>query len=535
MQNGETAQKVPGPEICPEPAAKSLQDSSLDEAGKALIKRLSRGPASGPAILPAMQHGQVVLVTLILYKLVLIGLGILSQRRVHDGVDFFIGGRGLGPTLAAVSASASSSSAWTLLGVSGAAYAWGLSAIWLFPACVGGFVLNWYVLARRLRDSSHESGTVTVTEVVAGPPGAPLHRTVVAVATFIILFSLTFYVASQFQAAGKAFHETFQWPVQTSIVLGSGVVVLYTLLGGFWAVSLTDTLQGIVMAVTAVLLPVAALVAVGGPAGMIEGLRSVSASGYLSWTQDLPMMAGLGFVLGILGIGLGYPGQPHVVTRFMALKKGDGVLRKAQRIAVAWSVVVYAGMLILGWCGRVLYPTLVDKEVVFVRATNELFPPVLAGVMLAAVLSAIMSTADSQLLVAASAVTQDLKLGGSSARSMLFRSRLVVVLLSFGAVIAALYGSQEIFTRVLFAWSAMGAAFGPLLLTTMLLGPRSLSRTLLAMVLGFTLSVVAYNLALPATTKGFWQRVVPFAVATLVLVTPGGRRRSWATSRTVVN
>jgi len=472
-----------------------------------------------------MTHGQAVLATLILYNLILVGLGVLSQRRVRDGVDFFLAGRRLGPTVAAISASASSSSAWTLLGVSGAAYAWGLSALWLFPACVGGFALNWYVLARALRARSHRSGAVTVTEILAGPPGRPLHLTITRVASGIVLFSLSFYVASQFQAAGKAFHETFQWGVTESVLLGSAVVIFYTLLGGFWAVSLTDTLQGMVMAATALLLPAAALVAVGGPAGLIDGMRSIQAEGFLSLSGRWQGPAGVGFILGVLGIGLGYPGQPHVVNRFMALRDGEATLKRARRMAMGWAVVVYGGMLLLGWCGRVLYPALADREVLFLRATHELFPPVLAGVMLAAVLSAIMSTADSQLLVAGSAVTHDLKLGGSSPRSMLLRSRLVVVLLSLAAVVAALYGSQEIFSRVLFAWAAMGAAFGPALLVTVLLGPRPPGRVLAAMVLGFILSVVAYNLPLPASHKGFWERVVPVGVATAVLLTPWPRRR----------
>jgi sodium/proline symporter len=470
-----------------------------------------------------MTRAQAVLITLVLYKLVLVGLGVLSQRRVRDGVDFFLGGRNLGPTVAAVSASASSSSAWTLLGVSGAAYAWGLSAVWLFPACVGGFLLNWYVLARGLRDGSRASGAVTVTEVIAGPPGRPLARTITWVASGIVLFSLAFYVAAQFQAAGKAFHETFGWGITESVLLGSGVVVVYTLLGGFWAVSLTDTLQGLLMAATAVLLPVAALVAVGGPAGLAEGMRAVPAEHFLNLTGRSAEVAGVGFVLGLLGIGLGYPGQPHVVNRFMALREGEGTLRVARRIAMGWAVVVYSGMLVLGWCGRVLYPALADKEVLFVRATNELFPPVVAGIMLAAVLSAIMSTADSQLLVAGSAVTHDLKLGGTTPRAMLLRSRIVVVLLSLGAVEVALVGNQEIFSRVLFAWSAMGSAFGPLLLVIVLRGPVEPRRALAAMVLGFVLSVGAYSF--PVTKGGFWERIVPFGVALAVLTVPARRRR----------
>lgn len=476
-------------------------------------------------ILLYMTHGQAVLTTLILYNLVLVGLGFLSQRRVRNGVDFFLAGRQLGPTVAAISASASSSSAWTLLGVSGAAYAWGLSALWLFPACVGGFALNWYLLARALRSSSRQSGAVTVTEILAGPPGAPLHGTITRVASFIVLFSLSFYVASQFLAAGKAFHETFQWGITESVLLGSAVVIFYTLLGGFWAVSLTDTLQGVVMAATAVVLPAAALVAVGGPSGLVDGMRAIQAEGFLSLTGRWQGPVGIGFVLGVLGIGLGYPGQPHVVNRFMALQEGEAALRRARRLAMGWAVVVYGGMLLLGWCGRVLYPALADREVLFLRATHELFPPVVAGMMLAAVLSAIMSTADSQLLVASSAVTLDLKLGGGSPRSMLLRSRIAVVVLSLTAVVMALYGSQEIFSRVLFAWAAMGAAFGPALLITVLLGRRAPGRVLAAMVLGFVLSVTAYNLPLPASHKGFWERVVPVGVATAILLIPGPRRR----------
>ncbi|MFQ5738868.1 MAG: sodium/proline symporter [Acidobacteriota bacterium] len=458
-----------------------------------------------------MTPPQAILTTLLVYQIALLVIGILAQRRTHDGLDFFLGGRRIGPLVAALSAAASSSSAWTLLGVSGAAYAWGLSALWIFPSCVGGFLLNWYVLAPALRQVSHERGAITVTEVLAGPPGRPLRGAISLAASLIILVSLGAYVASQFQGAGKTFSETFGLSPTTSILIGSGIVILYTLLGGFWAVSLTDTLQGLVMVAAAVVLPSASLLAVGGPEGLMVGLSSVQVEGFLSLTQNLPVAAAVGFILGLLGIGIGYPGQPHVVNRFMALKKGERALRKGRRIAIVWAVVVYAGMLLLGLCGRVLYPHLADREVVFLVATNQLFPPIVGGVLVAAVLSAIMSTADSQLLVASSSVTYDLNLGGPSSRSLLFRSRLVVLCLSAGAVLAALYGTREIFSQVLFAWTAMGAAFGPLLLVTVLRGPVSPRLTLLAMVTGFVLSVAAYSF--PETRGGALERIVPFAAA----------------------
>lgn len=471
-----------------------------------------------------MTRAQAILATLVAYKLALLGIGLFARTRTRDGLDFFLGGRRLGPVVAALSASASSSSAWTLLGVSGAAYAWGLSSLWIFPACVGGFALNWLVLARPLRRLSRGTGAVTVTELLAGPPARPLHRTITWSASLITLFSLTVYVASQFQGAGKTFGETFGLGTTESVLIGSGIVVLYTLLGGFWAVSLTDTLQGLVMAACALLLPLVALARVGGPAGLAEGLRDVGDGVFLSLTHGLPGVAAVGVllgILGVLGIGLGYPGQPHVVNRFMALEEGEGALRRGRIVALLWAVVVYAGMILLGLCGRVLFPAMADEEVLLVAGANELLPPVIAGIMIAAVLSAIMSTADSQLLVAASSVSHDLASRERRASGGLLRSRLVVVLLSLAAIGAALVGSQHIFSRVLFAWSALGNAFGPLLLVTALRGPVPPGRTLAALLAGFGLSVLAFSF--PATAGGPAERVLPFLAGLAITLLPSPR------------
>ena len=468
-----------------------------------------------------------IALTLVFYELVLLALGWWGRQRTRNAADFFLGGRRLGPLVAAISASASSSSAWPLLSVSGAAYCWGVSAAWLFPACVGGFALNWFLLAPALQRRARSSDALTVTELLAGPAHRPLSGTIRRCASLIVLFSFTVYVASQFLGAAKTFASTFGLSIGGSLLLGSTVVVLYTMLGGFWAVSLTDTLQGLLMAAVALLLPVAALVAVGGPLelwqamGRVEEIRlggkviGAAPEIFLSPTRALGPAA-LGLVLGLLGIGLGYPGQPHVVNRFMALAGDHSELRRSRRIAMGWALVVYGGMLLTGWCGRVLLAPLADQELVFVALTRHLFPPVMAGVMLAAVLSAIMSTADSQLLVAGSSVTVDLGLGGG--RRIVFHSRLVVVMLSALAVGLAYFGSQEIFAPVLFAWSALGAAFGPLLLITALRGPVAPARTLAAMVTGFALSVAAYSM--PALKGGVAERVLPFGIALLIASGP---------------
>lgn len=448
-----------------------------------------------------MSRADAILYTLVAYKLLLVGIGLWATRRTHDTGDFFLGGRRLGGWVAAISASASSSSAWTLVAVSGMAYLWGLPALWLFPATVSGFLVNWLWVAPRLMRQSRASGAITLTEFIAGPEAhAGWPRRIVLLASGVILFSFTFYVAAQFQAAGAAFASAFELEMQTAVVIGAAVVLLYTLLGGFWAVSVTDTVQGLVMAFTALLLPLAAVAAAGGPGAAWEAAAAAAS------TPGGPPTAGIaavGFVLGTLGIGLGYPGQPHVVNRFMALRD-ERALRDGRIIALGWAVIIYAGMITLGFAARALYgPALPDEQVLFETA-GRLFPPVVAAVMIAAVLSAIMSTADSQLLVAASSASHDLP----RRHAGLWVSRLVVALISVLAVIIAVQLPQSIFARVLFAWAALGAAFGPPLLARLAGLAVPPGAVFLAMAVGFAGTLVCYWL--PNTPGDWLERLVPF-------------------------
>ncbi|MFQ5671223.1 MAG: sodium/proline symporter [Acidobacteriota bacterium] len=469
-----------------------------------------------------MTPAVAILLVLAAYNLALILIGLWASRRTRDTEDFFLGGRQLGALVAAISASASSSSAWTLLGVSGAAYVWGLPAFWLFPATLLGFLINWLWVAPRLMAVSRAQGALTLAEIIAGNPRHKLYPLIMTAASCIIVFSFIFYVASQFQAAGNAFATSFGLSMGASILLGAGIILVYTLLGGFWAVSVTDTLQGLLMAVTAIWLPLAALSAAGGWRGLWAGLAapgSPGTGGLLAVPADL---VGLGFVLGTLGIGLGYPGQPHVVNRFMALKSRQA-LRQARIIALVWATVIYAGMLLLGWCGRVLFGDLDQTEQVFFHVTHAVLPPGIAGIMIAAVLSAIMSTADSQLLVSASSVAHDLPRAWDAEERGLPTSRWVVLALCVLAALLALWVPDDIFTRVLFAWHAVGSSFGPILLVR-LTGRAIQSRAILAaLCAGFGLTLLLHF-------QGDWpgdvaERLLPFAVALGIAIlgrkTPG--------------
>ncbi len=470
-----------------------------------------------------MSKAQAILLTLIAYKVALLAIGIWANRRTRDHTDFFLGGRALGPLVAAISASASSSSAWTLLGVSGAAYVWGLSALWLFPATVSGFLINWLLVGPRLMRLGHAEKAVTLTEFVAGPGNYALRLTVMRVASVIVVFSFVFYIAAQFQAAGHAFASTFDLSMEVSILIGGGVLLVYTLIGGFWAVSVTDTLQGILMAVTAIVLPVVALVSLGGIESLLTALAADGGADTLSLTGPHVGLMGLAFVLGTLGIGLGYPGQPHVVNRFMALRD-ETALKQGRIIAIGWAVIIYSGMLLLGLCARVLLRDIGDTEQAFFAVANNLLPPVAAGVMIAAVLSAIMSTADSQLLVAASSASYDWNNRGTHGQTSLTGYRVTVFVISALAILVAVYLPQDIFSRVLFAWHAVGSAFGPLVFLRIAGFNVRPGATLATLITGFGLTVLFHVLpdvsGLESVTAflregpgDFAERILPLLIA----------------------
>lgn len=452
-----------------------------------------------------MTRDAIVLFTLAAYNILLVGIGFWASRRNNDAHDYLLAGGKLGGWVAGLSASASSSSAWTLLGVSGAAYAWGISAIWLLPATLGGFLLNWFFVAPRLSRLARAEGALTLSEVIFPASLGRWQQPLLRLASLIIVFCFLFYIAAQFDGAGKAFTANFGWPSSISILLGAAIVMVYTLVGGFWAVSVTDALQAVMMVLVALGLPIMAVVAVSAE----PSAWSQAFSGSL--VQDHPGVLGLAFVVGTLGIGLGYPGQPHVVNRFMALRD-DRALRRGRTIALCWAIVVYSGMLVLGWSAKLLIATPGDGEQALFLAADLLLPPILAGLVLAAVLSAIMSTADSQLLSAAASVAHDWRITDANTDDTPARVRIVVVIISALAVALALWVPQDIFSRVLFAWHAVGSAFGPLLIARLVGRRVAALPSLLSMLSGFFLTVLLHFF--PDSPGDWLERLLPLTVAT---------------------
>ena len=446
------------------------------------------------------------------YQCLLLAVGLWASRRTQSSSDFFLGGRKVGPWVTGISYSASASSAWTLLGVSGAAFAIGPSVVWVALGSLSGMVVAWWWIAPRLLEASHHYQLTTVIDFLRDPNDNHRSESLVHSAAFIILVAFVFYVAAQFQGAGLAVTEVFAVSDTLAIVGGALVILIYTWLGGYWAVSLTDTIQGVVMCLAAIALPLGTVISLGGLGPVVELIDLGSQRGGGTNAATLSV---IGFVIGSLAISLGTFGQPHLMVRFMALKD-HRARRAAARITLIWYLIVFSGMVMTGLVGRGAFDSLNNNEQVFFALSEQVLPPVLAGLLLAAVLSAIMSTADSQLLVCASTLSHDLSdeaLKGSP--RVLRRGRWAVVIVVVLAVLVALFLPAPIFSRVLFAWSALGAALGPTLFARLLGWQIPHSYRVTGIWMGFGLTVVLS--LLPNAPGDILERLLPFIVHSLLL------------------
>ena len=455
---------------------------------------------------------QEVLITIIVYNFVLILVGFWAKNRTSNQDDFYLGGRGLGPWVTALSASASSSSAWSLLGVSGAAYVWGLSAVWLLPGVLVGYIVSWTWIAPRLMEISQKTGAVTLPELLFGDFNEREKTILLRLTTIIITCSLIVYIAAQFQGAGTAFSSALGISQELSIIIGAMVIVTYTFIGGFWAVSLTDSIQAILMLIVALFLPLFLLIFIGGFDDLIFSLKSIGTEAEGSLTGVYTGLMGLGFIIGTISIGFGYPGQPFVVNRFMAARDITAI-RRGRIIAVAWATVIFGGMILLGLCAKVMYSTVADPESVLFFVSQRLFGPVFAGIITAAVLSAIMSTADSQLLAVASSVDRDWKGGrGTNIGS----ARIAILLVVIFAVILSLYAPETIFIRVLFAWTALGAALVPMVFSKVFNWKVSSIAAGFSVLTGFLMTVILHQF--PDTPGDILERILPMTLGFLILI-----------------
>lgn len=445
----------------------------------------------------------VILITLIAYKILLLGIGFWASRRVQTEQDFFLAGQGLGAWTAGLSYAASTSSAWVLLGFTGMVFSQGLVGLWLVPGIFAGYALNWFVIGPRLHAETSKRSHLTIVDFIANDIAPGWARRVGIMCAAMILFCFIFYISSQFQAAGNALSSAFGLHPTKAILIGAAIILVYCLLGGFWAASVTDAFQAMVMMLSCILVPVAAVSAAGGLGEAWDVLSNGSDVNYLSLTGPQPGMLGLGFAMGLLGTGLGSLGQPQLLNRIMSVRSVSE-RRRAAWITIGWGVIIYLGLVSLALSARAMGLE-TGGESLFFAAAEAYLPPIIAGVVIAAVLSAVMSTVDSLLLAAASAISHDMGITYSSPERALLFGRIAMAAVAVLAVLMTLYLPKDIFSRVLFSWVALGAAFGPTILTKCLgwrvRGPHVFA----AILVGFSVAVIFANISgVPADLAEKW-------------------------------
>ncbi len=441
-----------------------------------------------------MENSFAITTTFIAYLILMLAIGVIAYQRTKNSTDYFLGGRSLGPWPAALSAGASDMSGWLLLGLPGYAYVAGIEALWLAGGLLVGTWLNWLISAKRLRTYSITTDALTLPEFLSRRFNDNSKLIQVISAFFILLFFL-FYTSSGLVAGGKLFETVFGLDYTTAVIIGTVCVVSYTLFGGFLAVSWTDLVQGLLMAAALMIVPIAAME--GGLGQLSTDLTNINPQLLTLWndTKGEPLSAIA--IISLVAWGLGYFGQPHILARFKAARSNKD-LTTARRIAVIWTALSMVGAMLVGLVG-LIYVTnsgvsIDDGEKIFMLLVNSIFHPVVAGVLLAAILAAIMSTADSQLLVSSSALAEDfykqLVKKDATSEEIVMVGRIAVVAISIVALILAMTPDSSVLGLVSYAWAGFGAAFGPALVLSLYWSRMNRNGALAGIVIGGVTIVV---------------------------------------------
>lgn len=420
-----------------------------------------------------MTHDIAIVNTFILYIGLMMAIGVYYYRRTRNMSDYFLGNRKLGAWVTSLSAEASDMSGWMLMGVPGFAYLAGLNAGWIAVGIALGTWANWHFLASRLRkytELAHNSLTLPEFLENRFEDKSGLLRLIPAI--FILIF-FVIYTSSGFVSAGRLFETVFGMNYQYAVFIGAGSVVFYTLIGGFLAVSRTDFIQGVMMFFAILIVPITAGMENGGFMATVAAIENIQGSMLEPFTKPDGSTLGVIELISLLAWGIGYFGQPHILVRFMAISSSKEI-KTATHIAMTWVVISLAAAVAVGMVGRVFLKTPLvgtESETVFLVMTNSMFPPIVTGLIISAVLAAIMSTASSQLLVAASAFARDfyhtIIRKDSDEKELVWISRASVLVIASLAVFLALNPNSFILDMVSYAWAGFGAAFGPAILMSL--------------------------------------------------------------------
>ncbi len=403
----------------------------------------------------------------VVYLLAMLGIGMFAYKLTSKHSDYILGGRGLGPSVAALSAGASDMSGWLLLGLPGALYASGMSQAWIVIGLMIGIFLNWQFIAKRLRIYTEVSGDALTLPDFLDNRFRDNSRVLRVLSAIVILIFFTLYTSAGLVGGGLLFEQSFGLDYTVALWVGALIIVSYTFLGGFLAVCWTDFIQGIIMFLAIVILPILAIQSLGGFGSVVSQVGQIDA-GFNDILTDTSLLG----VISLMAWGLGYFGQPHILARFMAIRSPRDV-PKAQMVAMFWVVLAMYGALFTGYAGVAYFADapLENPETVFLQFTQVLTNPWVGGVLLAGVLAAIMSTVDSQLLVCSSVISEDFYKGmikpGASDRELVNLGRISVVVIALIATLLASNPEAQILALVAYAWAGFGAAFGPVIILSL--------------------------------------------------------------------
>ena len=477
-----------------------------------------------------------IMAAIAVYLLAMLGVGVWFAKKNNSVDDFYLGGRQLGPFVTAMSAEASDMSSWLLMGLPGVAYLTGLAeAGWTAIGLAVGTYLNWLIVARRIRRYSHRLDAITVPQFFSKRWGDERNLLSAIAAVVIIVFFVP-YLASGFSACGKLFASLFDVDYITAMLISAAVIVIYTVMGGFLAASFTDLIQSIIMTVALLVVLGFGVTAAGGLDAVMDNAESLA--GYLSLAQIHDPATGgsnpysLLTICSLLAWGLGYFGMPHILLRFMAIED-ERKLALSRRVASSWVVISMGVAIFIGVVGNGMthagsLEQLADAETIIVRiasliSEHGILAALLAGVILAGILAATMSTADSQLLAASSSVSQNLAVEffrlRISGRASMILARSVMVIISVVAAFLARDPDSSVFRVVSFAWAGFGAAFGPAILFALFWKRSNRFGALAGMVVGGVMVFVwKFCIAPMGGVWGIYELLPAFLASSVAIV-----------------
>lgn len=450
-------------------------------------------------------------VVFVVYLAFMLGIGVYFFVKSKDGgeKDYFLGGRQMGPWVSALSAGASDMSAWVLMGLPASIYAFGIGQAWVAIGLAIGYAVSWTVEAPRLRRF-----TIVADDAITVPQYltnrfVSKSKALQIICAIIFLVAYTIYAASSMKACGTLFHTVIGIDATLAMYLAAAIIVGYTFLGGFSAVCWTDFFQGMLMLAALLIAPIFALIVIKG-GGAAESVADLPANYWNLFSSWKDIVSGLGW-------GLGYFGMPHIIVRFMSVRS-DKDLKKSAKIGITWNVLIVIFSVAAGCIGHLLLGEISDSSTVFIQMVRMLFPALISGVLLSAILAASMSTADSQLLASASAFASDvykpvLRKGKASDKEMLWAGRFVVLAISVIAVlIASNPNSGTIMGLVENAWGLFGAAFGPAIMLSLFWKRFNFEGAIAGIVTGAVVDVL-WLLCLSST--GIYE-IIPGTIAGLI-------------------